>query len=510
MRKVYFVTAICTLLLPILALAQPAHAADDTGAISGKITTADGAPARFASVSLTDAETGIGQGYVFTEFDGTYIHPNLRPGIYKLQINNNNHYQWVHQKLTYEEGDIFAVTAGTTTVVDETLLPGAVLNVKLIDDRSAQPVSSACVAVSIDEKCDQADGLFTFTDLPGGDHDVTVNAPDGLHRGAFKLVTTILGQTTDITIRLTPSAAITTEVRDRATGTPVQGVCVIALPHFFGAVGYEDCKYRSDAEGKVVVGELDSDTYSLLAVPSLDYGIQWVGDSGGTGSQYRSQQLTAVVGSTTQASQVRLDRAGTVTGTITDADTGEPIRYGNACASILPLRSGQSGVGGASCTTPEGTFELRGLGPYAWPIQYMATLYPKYYAWEWSGRAADRRSAKPVKVSVGQSTIANAALRSGGTLTGRNLEKDGTPYFGFVDLWSYNAHTGDAAGPVESGYAGTYSLHGFASQQVKIKFWAEGHGFRWYPDAASFQEADPVRVTQGRDRTLDIILPSPA
>lgn len=508
MRKV--LAAISILLLSIWTSAQPAHAADDTGAISGKIMTAEGEPARFAWVALTDAATGIGLGEVFTELDGTYTHPNVRPGIYKLQINYNNRYQWVPQKVTYEDGAVFTVTAGATTVVDETLLPGAVLNVKLVDARSGRPVSAACAAVHIDKKCDQAGGLFTFTGLPGGEHDVDVNAPDGLHRSVSQRVTTVLGQTTDVEIRLTPSAAITTVVRDRATGSPVQGVCVIALPRYFGDVRYEDCKYRSAADGKVVVGQLDSGTYSLLAVPGWGHGIQWVGPSGGTGSQYRAQQLRAVVGAATPASQIRLDPAGSVTGTITDADTGEPIRYGNACATILPIRTGQSGVGGASCTTPEGTFVLNGLGPYAWPIQYTATLYPKYYAWEWSGGAADRRSADPVKVTSGQAATANAALRSGGTLTGRTLNKDGTVYSGFLDLWSYNARTGDVAGPAEYGHAGAYTLRGLASQHMKIKLWAAGHGYRWHEDAATFEKADPVRVTRGRDRTLDITLPSPS
>lgn len=508
MRKI--LAAISILLLPGWALAQPAHAADDTGAITGKIVTAEGAPARFAAVALTDAATGIGQGQVFTQFDGSYSRPNLRPGIYKVQIRYQGRYQWVPQKIAHEDATIFTVTAGATTVVDETLLPGAVLNVKLVDDRSGSPVSSACVSVGIDRVCDQAGGLFTFTDLPGGGHNVEVNAPDGLHRAVTQRVATVLGQTTDVEIRLAPSAAIATVVLDRATGSPVQGVCVIALPRYFGQVGYQDCKYRSAADGKVVVGELDSGTYSLLAVPGLDYGIQWVGSSGGTGSQYRAQKLKAVVGSATQASQIRLDQAGTVTGTITDADTGEPIRYGNACVTILPLRTGQSSVGGATCTTAEGTFELRGLGPYAWPIQYTGELFSKYYAWEWSGGAADRRSAVPVKVTSGQSVTANAALRNGGTLTGRTLNKDGTVYSGFVDLWSYNTRTGDVAGPAAFDNGGTYTLRGLAGQHVKIKLWASGRGFRWHKDAATFEEADPVRVTRGRERTLDITLPSPS
>ncbi|WP_157252872.1 carboxypeptidase-like regulatory domain-containing protein [Nonomuraea typhae] len=228
---------------------------------------------------LADAATGIGQGQVFTKSDGTYVHQNLRPGIYKVQVRYRNRYQWVPQKIAYADGAVFTVTAGATTVVDETLLPGAVLNV---------------------------------------------------------------------------------------------------------------------------------------------------------------------------------------------------------------------------------------LGPYAWPIHYTAMLYPKYYAWEWSGRAADRRSAEPVKVASGQSTTANAALRSGGTLTGRTLQKDGAVYTGYVDVRSYNARTGDVAGPVQYGSGGTYTLRGFTGQRVKIKFQADGPGFRWHEDAATFEQADPVRVRQGHERTLDITVSSPS
>jgi hypothetical protein len=314
-------------------------------------------------------------------------------------------------------------------------------------------------------------------------------------------------KTTTIEVGLKPTAAITAKVVDRQSCEPVYWACVMALPKRFGGIGQDDCKYKTDGNGDVIIGELPAATYSLLVVPQLsDHGIQWVGQGGGTGSQYEALQLEMEVGKATQVDPIRLDPPGTLSGVVRDAANGQPT---TACASVLPVKPSahDSRLGGFGCTDGNGRHEISDLGPYKWPVLFTNNGTGGNVAWQWSGGVADRLDAKRYAVQSGMVTTADARLMPAGALAGRTLERDGSPFDGSVRVSAFNKLTGDYAGEEGDGWYGTYSLTGLAAQQIKIQYWADGRSRIWYKNAPSWDEASPVAVQAGRERTLDLVVP---
>jgi hypothetical protein len=381
-----------------------------------------------------------------------------------------------------------ALLGGLPAHADE---PTGSLSVTVTDAVSGQPVPGACVDVSgpaIRDAC-SATGAFTFTDLPVGDYLVSASA-DELH-GFGGVTTTVTEGATAVAVPLAPTGAVTVRAVDAATGAPLAGVCarIVATtspglaPQFGG-----DC---TDAGGRVTVGRLAPGGYRVLAVPGdAAHGLQWVGTAGGTGRQENAATVRVRAGVVTAAPVARMDGAGTITGTVTAA--GAPVA--TICTSPYAFAPGQGPDGGPQCTGEDGRYTLGGLGPYAWPVEFVD--FGGTYAWEWSGNAAQRLAARAVKVRVGAPATADAALAPGGKLTGRIT---GQPY---GTAFAYDTLSGDYAaayGPSDEG--GVYTIAGLATQDVKVQARGTGSSQRWFRDAAGFAGATPVAVRAGRTRT---------
>jgi hypothetical protein len=311
-----------------------------------------------------------------------------------------------------------------------------------------------------------------------------------------------------VAVSVKATAAVTTKVVDKATGDPVPGVCVVALPTVFGSFESDMCQYGdpnySAADGTVTIGQLAAGSYDLLALPEDGtHGIQWVGAKGGTGIQSKAKQLDVVAGQSAAAPVVDLDPAASITGTIRDADTGEVLW--NECASVLPVRPGQGTTqldpwcGGWS----DQTYTISNLGPYAWPVRFGSYDSTDTYGAIWSGNAADRKAATPVQAGIAQPTVADASLHQLGTgLTIAPKTSDGMPYSGYLTVDVFNARTGDFVKEVS--YQST--LDGVAAQPVRLRYYA-GSAFvnGWY-GGVDFATATNVRVNPADPPTVKIAL----
>ena len=207
----------------------------------------------------------------------------------------------------------------------------------------------------------------------------------------------------------------------------------------------------------------------------------------------------------TAAPAVRLDRAGSIAGTVTEAATGAPI----ADVCTLPFAFGPSGGPdtGERCTGADGRFVLRGLGPYAWPVEFVD--FSGRYAWQWSGGSAHRLAAAPVRVRAGRVAREDARLVAGARATGLITGPDGQPRF--ASAWAYNTVSGDYAaayGPTDE--TGAYTVGGLAAQDVKVQATPAiaGGMSTWYRDATSFATASPISVPAGGTVVgIDLTLP---
>lgn len=486
-----------------MASAQPA----ETGTIRGTVSLSSGGPVFPPGQVEVFTASGIllTVGHV-SAGSGEYQVDGLQPGDYKLRFSLSPVSQWAHQKLTFAEADAFTVTAGGVTVVDETMLRPGGIRVTVTDSATGRPVDNVCAQLDFGPpRCGAPGGVLELEEIRSGEHTVDLSPSDGLHaRTRLEHIQVVLGQTTPVTATMRPTAAITTTVLDARTNQPSAGACVFALVRKFGALPEDRC-ISSDSNGRVLIGELPDENYQLLVIPEFGTGLgaQWVGPRTGTGDQREAMVVRARAGRSSTVHPVRLDPGGTIAGTIRDATTGEPVRHGNFCASLLPGEV----FGVNACTDPDGRYELTQVGPYRWPLLFNGPWYSTY-AWQWSGGAADRYAADPVAVTAGQTTVLDANLVPAGQITGRTLNADGTVFFGSGDVRSFNTRTGDQAGPVGFTSSGTYTVTGFSSQRVKLEYLAEGNR-TWYDRASTFAEATPVRVRTGRTTTgIDLIMPT--
>ncbi|MFI5563261.1 carboxypeptidase regulatory-like domain-containing protein [Amycolatopsis japonica] len=427
-----------------------------TATVRGQIT-AEGKPAAGASVSLTD-QNQRWWSTVLTAADGTYSFSGVKADTYTMAITYGDRTQWIRQKSSFPEADTFAAEEGQVAVVDEAMVPYGKLRVVATDEKTGAPVAGACSQLNRPRppelrKCAVADGVMLYEDVPP----------------------------------MKPAASIVATVRDAKTKAPLERICVdtYALP----IVGVLDADYQyycSDANGPIGPG-----AYKLLVKP-LDerHGMQWAGPDGGTGDIGQARTVTAELGKALPTADIKMDPAGTITGRVTDRATAAPVNgvcvYPYAVDPRIGFRFD------VNCSRNGGVCTIKGLGPYKWPLEFASSRGD--YAWQWSGGGADRFAARPVRVRPGATVTENAALVPNGAVSGRILDKDGKPTFGYV--YAFNARTGDIVDWATPDSNGQYTVNGLTTQNVKIKHYTDADC--WYRDAADFAAATPIPVTAGQ------------
>lgn len=411
--------------------------ADDTvlpiGSLSGKFTDQVGEPLSGVDVAVQTSDGHPAADGGRTNANGVFQVPALLAGTYQVGFTIGEQTQYFRGKLRARDADPVVVRGGESTRITDRQLATGSIRITAIDAVTGAPVANFCV----ESVC--GSGTVTLPNLTKGPHDLYIYTKDNsYHHKDLTDVWVGAGTTTERTVKLRPAAVITTTVVDRATGRPVADVCVAAfLPKQARLVdGYGYC---SDRDGRIRVGLLDTGEYRLFVDPfGSRYGRQWVGPDGGTGDEREAAVVATTAGQTVAAPQIKLDRAGTVTGRVTDAATGEPIE--NAFVSVL---TAHPGVGASDATTDaDGRYTLERLGPYRWPVETHAfdSVAP-----QWSGGAPSRYTATPVTVTAGASAAHDVTLAAGSEVTGTFTNADGVPFEG-VYVIARTAETGDIAG----------------------------------------------------------------
>ncbi|MBP2320811.1 protocatechuate 3,4-dioxygenase beta subunit [Kibdelosporangium banguiense] len=432
--------------------------------------------------------------------DGTYRIAGLWSAHYKLEISTSyDGDQWYRQKETLSEADVITVPAGPDVVVDEQIIPPGTIDLTVVDEVSGAPVKEFCVfapGVGAERPCTTT-GQISYQ-LPRGTYYLAITTQKTHFSSSVAGVVVRPGEVTKVVEKAKPAIAIQTTVRDAATGRAVADTCVEPIEvagHGVPGSEFGRNEWCSDQNGQITIGPLTPAAYQLLVRPKdKKYGMQWVGRlSGGTGDQRYARKIDGPGGVLTRLPPIRLDPAGTVSGTVTDKQTGRPI----ANIGVLPYATTTSYARDAVRTDEQGNYRLTGLGPYFWPLEYVNIQGT--YAWQWSGGAADRFDAKMLKVDAGRDTKADESLSPGGAFAGRTSIA-GQPY-GWVEVKPVNARTGDVAGQVETDFSQGYVIDGLATQDLKIHF-REVSSARyrtiWYKDATSYATATPVWITAGQ------------
>jgi hypothetical protein len=468
-----------------------------TGTITGRLTDADGNPVGGAGVSAGDATSDL---FGRTDADGRYQIEAL-PGPYRVSFNPGNGRQWAFGKSSAGTADVVTVVAGESTVVDDVLRPAGSATIRLVDAGTGGALQEFCVFIPgvFDSLC-TTDGVV-HTALLAGRYEISITheTPGYLHF-ARKIVTITSGQDLAVTRSVPREARITSTIRDAATGAPVANACLEPVeplkPSSLGGRSF----YCSDETGRVTVDQLSAGTYNLF-VWARDgvHGHQWVGPNGGTGAQAKGRLVTIKAGQTVTVPPIRLDGAGTITGVVTSAVTGD------APDGMVGLSSFSGGAGGTEAQVaigPDGRYTISGLGPYSWPLFFAAFQH----AYQWSGGTPNRFLASGVRVRVGATTTYNQTVRRGSTLSARVVGPGGAPIdFGRITL--QNAVTGDLMGEGDCEATTRCDVPALGPQSVKLFYNVRVNGedyAGYYRDAADFLHATVVLIPSSGTRNVTV------
>ena len=329
--------AACLLLTMLLiAVATPTAAAAATGTITGTITV-DGNPVR-TNVDIMDAVTGDWVASDRSNKSGLY-EAEVPPGEYRIRFDGERSFEpddtgfgwleeWYSGAADEDSATVVAVEGGGTVTADADLTPGAVLEIRVVDAISTQPIASADVTVA--------------WPIPGSDTEWTADAngafrQSGIGEDAGRVLVGAAGyryewyDEGDADNRATPisresgivpaipiphdkgTGSIAGVVRDENTGLPVVGTRVIIEDY----VGTELPESRSgrffvssavtDENGRYQIDRLRSHDYVILVSGDADdhlYKDEYYLDAASAES---ATTVQATVGEVAMAGDVLLD-----------------------------------------------------------------------------------------------------------------------------------------------------------------------------------------------------------
>jgi Carboxypeptidase regulatory-like domain len=472
-----------------------------TGSITGRYTAPDGSPIAGAYVSAMANRDGS-YASATTASDGSYTISPVYVGQYAVEFYSGNSGQYAHGQLDIAKAQLFTVTAGAATVVDETALGTGSVVVVATDAVSGKPVLSFCADADNQYGCTTT-GTLTLSGVREGTQRLDVYSSDTHHFSLYGVpVTVTAGQSVTYAAKLRPGATIDVVVKDHATGQPLAGICVAGFTMTSAIMpdGFGDC---TDAQGVMHIGPLADGPFTLFAIDhsGSGYGAQWVGATGGVGRQELAQKIYVGAGKEVTGPTILMDRAGRISGTVTDA-SGAPVSY--ASVGVLGGDAGSGAGGPGSVTDSLGHYEFGGLGPYAWPLMVSAANVPT----QWTGGVANRRNAtSPVTVVSGGTVTEDISAESGIVMKGKVRAADGTPGTPNSRLVVYNKATGDIMAVTDLASDGSYQVLLLSPQNVKIRLLpATPDALGGWYGGTDFDSATVVAITGHQPIVKDLVI----
>ncbi|MDQ1704220.1 MAG: hypothetical protein QOF18_586 [Frankiaceae bacterium] len=285
-----------------------------------------------------------------------------------------------------------------------------------------------------------------------------------------------------INAKMTAGAIVTGVVTGRTDGAPIQGICVRALR----GIHVPAIQTTTDGSGHYRL-PLPNDTYQLLfndcrSTPAyLDQSRDLTVDG------YTQHELTE---------DAALELGGTITGQVTDENTGLPIA--GICVSDASYTSAHTGL--------DGTYTIPDL-PTGNTYILMFSECPfdgvvphPYYATEFFDHSATMQTATRVAVQAPNTTVADEPLVEAGTITGTVTDaQTGLPLSGItVNAASPDTATSSGA---ETGADGTFTLIGLApAGTYRVEFSDLRNGLyatQWWDAQPSAATANYVSIVSG-------------
>ena len=296
---------------------------------------------------------------------------------------------------------------------------------------------------------------------------------------------------------LAQGGSISGTVTDESTSDPLPNICAGVVDTSGGLVAFD----ITDLSGAYSIGGLAPGQYKVaFAVCFTQEVFQWYDDK----ADFDAADLVLVTEGMDTGDIDAALAVGSVSGTVTDASTSDPLTGIDVCVYQPP----DAAVGFLGClqTDGSGDYMIRGLPARDYKIKFRDPSGA--YATEWYDDKGDLPSADLVSVAVGAVTAGvDGALGPAGSISGTvTYEVSGDP-LADIEVCAYHQQTGPAApwtllaecGTTDA--LGAYSVGRLRTGNYEVKFRdpSATYGFEWYNDQDAMSSADIVSVTAGVD-----------
>jgi hypothetical protein len=461
-----------------------------------------------------------------TDASGNYTTPGLPSGSYIVAFDPQNFStegepaeaylpEYYDNQPDRDAADSIAfISTGDTTSVDAALALGSQISGTVTAEDTSDPIAG--IDVSIYEYCTfryvtdtetDASGNYTTPGLPSGSYIVEFEAsyfgPSVAYIDEYydDQATRIMADQIDVTAptavndidaQLTLGGSIAGTVTAEDTNDPLQYVDVTVRTASGGYVAEDS----TDSTGTYEVQGLLSGDYTVEFEPyftSEDYIPEYYDDQATRGT---ADTVSVTVGSTTSNIDAALAPGGSISGTITAADTGTPLDD-----VFVDIYDSNGSYVAFKSVNSLGEYNVRGLTSGDYLVEFSAFGDASQYIDEYYDGQIDRDDADPVTVTVPNATTnINADLDLGGQISGTVTADDTNDPLENVDVTIRPASGGSFAF-VDTDENGMYTSGALPTGDYIVEFDAPSFGTaesylgEYYDDQSSSGDADTVSVT---------------
>lgn len=457
--------------------------------ISGTVTDADtGRPLSKVSIEAYNVRDGGSGSYSETDADGRYVLQGLAPGRYRIEAETRNQQGYVREnyddQLSWTDANIVTVVGSEAIEgIDFGLKKGGTITGRVTDAATGLPIAGmkiAAAGVSSDHYSStrtNGDGKYVLMGIPpgayriqtrtiGDEQDYIQETYDNRLSWDDGDLVTVEGKQSvaGIDFSLSRGTTISGRVVDADTGLPVAKIEVRVRNI---EDGYPEPRARTGPDGRYEITGIAPGIYRVhISRYSRDYVREFYNDKRG----WDDANLVSVVGTRpVQGIDFALELGGTISGRLTDADTGLPI----IDIHVEAQPDGWDGTEAYGRTDADGTYTLRGLATGAYRI--LARAQEKGYVEVYYDHKL--RGDDPDLIIVnGRESIEGADfdLKLGATISGRVMDGGtGLPIAG-MDV---------RAGPIGGSHLswsntdsdGRYVLTGIPDGLIEVEVGGQGY-----------------------------------